>query len=333
MLSACSPECSRTWNAPVAVFRQWQEFFVILILVYISRKVFLLTLVFVIAAVAVFALLGTARKQGHLNHASVGSVGMAVPAVAPREDGAIKMAADVTSSYLPSPLYPQPESVRQGGMYLQDTSLSLVSSDPAATESQIRQITTDLEGFLVSSTSHRPEEGATATITVRVPTDRLDEALQRFEEAGERVLSKSIQGQDVTDQYRDLEARLETLNAVQARLEALLEQTDQATALLQIQQQLFQIQDQKDAIEGQRQYLEDAAAMTRITVFVASDEQALPYVPAEPWKPEAVFKQAVRSLVATLRGVGSAVIWVVVYLPLLLPFVLVAWILNRFLRK
>jgi len=226
-------------------------------------------------------------------------------------------------------MYPVADAVRGGELYLQDTTLSLVSGDPVASEQQIRQIATELGGFLVNSQVSRPEEGATATVVVRVPTDRLDEALRRFEASGERVVSKTIQGRDVTEQYQDLESRLVTLTTVQERLQTLLEQTNDASTLLQIQQQLFQVQDQMDGIEGQRRYLEGAAELTRVTVYLASDEQALPYVPAEPWKPEAIFKQAVRSLVGSLRGVGTAVIWGAVYLPLLLPFILIGWWFSR----
>ncbi len=225
------------------------------------------------------------------------------------------------------------DAVRGGELYIQDTSLSLISRDPVNAEAQIRQITTELGGFLVSSNVDHPEEGTTASITVRVPTDSLDEALQRFEQTGDRVVSKSVQGRDVTQQYQDIEAQLATLNTVQTRLEALLQQADDASALLQIQQQIFQIQSQKDSLEGQRRYLEDAAETTRVTIFIASDELALPYVPAQPWKPEAIFKQAVRSLVETLRGFGTAVIWIAVYLPLAVPVLLLIWWWLRHSRR
>lgn len=304
---------------------------------YISRKAFLFTLVSIIAAVALFTLLAYARNSQLGFRSSMGTSSVSQPALPTmgiaREDGKM-MVADVASSYMPMPpAYPGADPVRGGQLYLQDTSLSLVSGDPVQTESKIRTITQELGGFLVSSNTTRPEEGATAQVVVRVPTDRLDEAVQRFEGAGERVVSKSLLGRDVSEQYQDLEARLQTLETVEARLQELLDRTTEASTLLQIQQQLFSIQDQKDAIIGQQQYLEDAAALTRIEIYIASDEQALPYVPADPWKPEAIFKQAVRSLVATLRGAASALIWGVVYLPLLLPFVLIVWLLARKARR
>jgi hypothetical protein len=221
------------------------------------------------------------------------------------------------------------EAVVGGQMYIQDTSLSLVAKDPSAAEQQIRTVATELGGFLVSSTLSRPEEGATATVVVRVPTDKLDEALRRFEEAGQRVVHKSVQGDDVTQQYQDIEAKLATLNATQARLEELMDRATDASDLLQIQQQISSIQDQKDMYEGQRRYLTQAANLTRVSVFLASDELALPYVPAQPWQPEAVFKQAVRSLVFTLRGAGTLAIWAVVYLPLFIPLILLVWWINR----
>jgi hypothetical protein len=304
---------------------------------YISRKAFLFTLVSIIAAVALLTVLTTARQVRMNRGVGFGvneSVAPAFPSAGTARDDGKLLVTDVTSSYMPMPpVYPGGESVRGGELYIQDTSLSLVSGNPLQTESEVRRITQELGGFLVSSNMTRPEEGATANVIVRVPTDRLDEALQKFEEAGERVVSKSILGRDVTEQYQDIESRLETLETVEARLQELLARTTEASTLLQIQQQLFQIQDQKDALVGQQQYLEDAAAMTRVTIYVASDEQALPYVPAQPWKPDAIFKQAVRSLVGTVRGIASAGIWIVVYLPLFIPFVLIGWVIARRARR
>lgn len=231
------------------------------------------------------------------------------------------------------PVPPMGGTTRGGDLYLQDTMLSLVSRDPVGAEQKIREVTTELGGFLVSSTLSRPEEGSTATVIVRVPAEKLDEALRRFEETSERTITKSVQGQDVTEQYQDIEAKLATLTKTQARLEELLDRTTDASALLQIQQQLLQLQDQKDYLEGQRRYLAEAAKMTKVTLYIASDELALPYVPAQPWRPQAIFKQAVRSLVSSLRGVGTLLIWGVVFLPLALPFLALAWWLARHMNK
>jgi len=76
---------------------------------------------------------------------------------------------------------------------------------------------------------------------------------------------------------------------------------------------LDNLQSQIDSLKGQEQYLEKNAQNAKITVYLASDELALPYTPAKPWRPEAIFKQAVRSLVGTLRGLGTLFIWLVVY--------------------
>lgn len=297
---------------------------------YISRKILVLSLI--VAVAMIFMGAQWSRYSDRPRMATLGRGGYAEESVAVSMDGA-KMA----SSYLPprgemgiAPVPPfYSDNVVGGQMFIQDTSLALVSRDPADAEQKIRQIATELGGFLVSSQLSRPEEGATATVVVRVPTDKLEEALSRFEEVGERVVNKSIQGEDVTEQYQDIEARLATLNTTQARLEALMEQATEASDLLQIQQQISQIQDQKDMLEGQRRYLTEASNLTRVTVHLASDELALPYVPAEPWRPEAIFRQAVRSLVSVGRGAGTVVIWGVVYLPVLLPLVVLGWWLNR----
>jgi hypothetical protein len=92
------------------------------------------------------------------------------------------------------------------------------------------------------------------------------------------------------------------------------------------------LQDQIDVLKGRQKYLEQTAKLSKITVYLSSDEFALPYVPAKPFRPETIFKQAVRSLVLTLRDLAKAGIWIGVYSIVWLP-VLVIILLVRKWRK
>jgi hypothetical protein len=54
------------------------------------------------------------------------------------------------------------------------------------------------------------------SVEIRVPADRLDEALERIRAASLEVSSQSITGEDVTNQFTDLESQLRNLQAAEA---------------------------------------------------------------------------------------------------------------------
>ena len=186
-----------------------------------------------------------------------------------------------------------------------------------------------LGGFLVESNLDVPEEGATGSISVRIPSTRLDEGLAAIRTLGVKVVSENVMGTDVTDQFVDLEARLETLTKTRVKFDQIMASAVQIQDILNVQRELVNLQSQIDSVRGQQKYLEQTAKLSLVTVYLATDELALPYAPAQPWRPSVIFKEAVRSLIVTFRGAGSILIWAVVYSPIWAPVGLMAWWLKR----
>ena len=103
--------------------------------------------------------------------------------------------------------------------------------------------------------------------------------------------------------------------------------------ILQIQQEIINIQASIDSIKGQQDYLVKNAEMAKITLYLSTDELALPYAPTNAWRPNAIFKQAVRSLVGALRGIGTLTIWVVVFSVILAPIFFIFLFIKRRTRS
>lgn len=214
-------------------------------------------------------------------------------------------------------------------LVIRDTSLSIVVKDVADSIGKIKQSAEALGGYLVSSHLSKPAESGNGTTTVRVPEDKLDQALISFRSTGIRVVDERISGRDVTDEYVDLDARLQTLNKTKLKFEEILDQATQVPDLLNVQRELVNLQAQIDNLKGQQLYLAQSAKLSKVTVYLSTDELSLPYAPAQPWRPSVVFKMAVRSLVGTLRSAGTALIWIGVYSPIWLPITGLVWYLSR----
>lgn len=239
------------------------------------------------------------------------------------------MMADVGRSMFPAPESNAPPTDRKDRLVIQETTLSMVVKDAVKTLKDIQSTAERLGGFLVNSSLSRPEENASGTIIVRVPDTKLAEVLDAFRGFAVHVVDEQVSGRDVTDQYEDLDARLATLEKTKAKFEEIFGRATEIQDILNVQREIISLQSQIDSVKGQQQYLSQSAKLSKITVYLSTDEFSLPYAPAEPWRPNVVVKLAIRSLVTSLRGLGTAAIWLVVYSVIWGPILIVIWFFKK----
>ena len=214
-------------------------------------------------------------------------------------------------------------------LVIQDTGLSLQVKDVSKTIDEIENKTKEFGGFLITSRLSKPEGAASGNISVRVPESKRKEAMTAYKNMAVKVVSESVNGTDVTDQYTDLQARLDVLQKTKVKFEDILDRATAVNDLLNVQQQLISLQSQIDSVKGQQKYYEQSAKLSKIMIYLSTDELALPYAPTNEWRPTVIFKEAVRSLVGALRNIGNLIIWAVVFAPIIIP----AYFIVRYIKK
>jgi len=212
---------------------------------------------------------------------------------------------------------------------VKNSNLSLLVKDVKATGEKIIDRAKSIGGYMVSASYNRPNESPFATITIRVPEDKLDESLNFFRSLAIKVTSENLVGKDVTDQYVDIEARIATLEKTKAKFEQILDKAVQVSEILQVQREIINIQSQIDSLVGQKKSLEQNANLSKVTVYLSTDELALPYTPDKAFRPQVVFKQAARSLLGSLRSLANGLIWVGVYSVIWVPIVVIFYIVRK----
>ncbi len=220
-------------------------------------------------------------------------------------------------------------------MTTKTTSLALKVNDVGGIAKEIETLAKTQGGWLVDSTVEAADSGSTnGTISIRVPTEKLPETLDQVRGLGLRVVSEHVMGNDITDQYQNVTAQLQILEQTKQKLETILASATKVQDMLEAQQQLLNMQQQIDSLQGQQKYLDQSAKLSLVTVYLATDELALPVTaPGEAWRPNLVFKEALRSLVGFIYRIGNTVIWVAVFAPIWLPLILVyKWWQKRQVR-
>ena len=200
-------------------------------------------------------------------------------------------------------------------MVIKNADLAIIAEDPAQSMSEIGQMAEGMGGFVVESYLYQQTLSSGvqvphATITVRVPAEKLDEALSQIKAGAVEVESANLSGQDVTSQYTDLQSQLRNLEAAEAQLQAIMEEAIKTEDVLNVFNELVVVRGQIEIIKGQMQYYEQAAALSRIAVSITADEAVQP-IQVGGWQPSGVAKDAVEALIKTLQFIVSAGIWVV----------------------
>ena len=217
-------------------------------------------------------------------------------------------------------------------MVVKNASLSIVVDEPGVTMDAIRKLASDLGGYVVSSNFYQIQidggvEVPQANITIRVPVEKLDQALGEIKKGAGRILNENVSGQDVTQEYTDLESRLRNLEKAEAQLTEIMNQAYKTEDVLTVYNQLVQVQEQIELIKGQMQYYEQSAAMSAISVDIQANEAVQP-LQIGGWQPVGVAKNAIQALINTLEVLVNMLIWIGLYI---LPIVLILFFPARWI--
>lgn len=112
-----------------------------------------------------------------------------------------------------------------------------------------------------------------ASLTLRVPTERVDEMLDSVSNAG-RITERSDSVTDMTLQYSDNAARLNTLREKMQRLNQLLAQAQDVSDLIELETAIEETQYQLDSYETAQRTIDSQADMTRVTLWLEEETPA-----------------------------------------------------------
>ncbi len=183
-----------------------------------------------------------------------------------------------------------------------------------------------IAGFFGGFVAASEESRGLATVSLRLPSDRFEEALTKLSGLG-RVANRSERGDDVTAQFTDLDARLRNLTAQEGVLQDLMRQAKNIPDVISVQQQLSGVREQTEQLTGARNALDDQASFATVALTM----RAVGAVPASGTQ-RSVIGQAWRDAIGvTVAIVGGTIVVLgaVVPLGILLLLGLPVWILIR----
>jgi hypothetical protein len=170
----------------------------------------------------------------------------------------------------------QSSNVAMERKLIRNAELNLEVSNPAESQRRIASIAETRGGFVVTTDASQRQDNdksrpeTTVRIVVRVPAAQFDAAVNEIRGAASRVMQDKTTGQDVTEEYIDLEARIRTKQALEAQFLEIMKQAKSVTDALEVQRQLAEVRTEIEQLEGRRRYLENQSSLSTITITLQS---------------------------------------------------------------
>lgn len=226
------------------------------------------------------------------------------------------------------------QDTAQERIIIRTADMSIVVVDTESAMDTIGQMVNENGGWVVQSSVYQYSDDAmTGNMNVRIPSEGFDSFLEAVRHLSVEVNRISTSGQDVTEEYVDLSARLANLEATADRVRSFLDETKSVEEALAVNRELSRLEGDIEALKGRLQYLEQSAAFSSISIDLTPDVLSQP-IEVGGWQPQGVVRSAVETLISTLQTLADVAIWLAIYvLPLALILAIPAWLVIRFFRR
>ena len=196
------------------------------------------------------------------------------------------------------------------------------------TESAFKEITQIVQvsgGFISSSSIYEVSGRNNGEITVKVPQKNFYSSIEQIEALG-TVKSKQISGQDVTEEFIDLSARLGNLKKQETRLQEILDMAVTVTDVLEVEYELERVRGEIERLTGRLNFINRSVEMSTISIRA---REPTPITGGDGFGFMDALKESVTGFIESVYGI---IIFVGYMLPLVL-FVAVVILVTVWIKR
>ncbi len=162
-------------------------------------------------------------------------------------------------------------------------SMYMTVEDPIAAADRAAGIVQNAGGRIDARSETAPDEnyGGSASLTMRIPSSRLDAVVDNLRALG-TVDQFSTDSYDVTTEVTDLNAQISTLRASTKRIEALLSEAKNISDIITLENELDRRQSELESLEARQRGLDDQVSMSTITLSLTTEPVVVVVVDDSP---------------------------------------------------
>jgi hypothetical protein len=183
---------------------------------------------------------------------------------------------------------------------------------------QAQKIASQNGGFIVaSSVTTREENRKSGSITLRVPSTKFDETLDALKKLASSVENESVRGNDVTEEFYDVAARLENKQNAEKRYQEILKSAKTVKDILEVEQALTTVREEIEHLTGRKRFLADQVELSTIN---ATMHEPYPLVASGR---DSFWSKVVRGFQRGVDGFADVVSISITFVIALLPVIVV----------
>lgn len=168
-----------------------------------------------------------------------------------------------------------------------------------------------------------------ATYSIRIPSGKLKEFLSKTGNIGNIILNSS-KGEDVTDQFFDTKAHLDTLTIQEERLLELLKKATTLKDILDLEDRISQVRYEIEQLTGSLNKLTSLIDLSTVTIKITEVETITAPEPEGFWaQVSATFSSSIKALVSTLKVVSLVLVAVLPFIVVILFIFLIVYLIYR----
>ena len=223
----------------------------------------------------------------------------------------------------------------QNQMVIYKADLQLRVKKFAQTVRSLEEKAQKFGGYIAESTvTKEGKEQLSGSLTIRVPQKHFQDFLHEAEGQAAEVLQRNITGQDVTEEYVDLESRLKSKKVVEERLLTFMKSAAKTEDLLKISADLAAVQEEIETIEGKMKFLENQTSLSTVNITLYENKVIVPHIDKDKlntW--EKTKKQFMKSTNMLLAGLSGLVVFIIGNIPLIGVLLIVCFLLLFYYKK
>jgi hypothetical protein len=211
-----------------------------------------------------------------------------------------------------------------------DMTLKVGDAEKAAED--IAQIAATNKGEIFSTNFYQTADNVkSGTITVKVPVSNFEKTFSEMKKVASLVVSESSSGQDVTEQYTDLQSRLKNKQAEEQAFAKILERSGEIDDVLKVTRELARVRGEIEVLQGRIKLLESQTDMATITATISEDPKI---TITDKWRPFQVVKETLNSLLKDIQKfVNFVIVLIIRVIPVILLYAIIVWIIYLLGRK
>ncbi len=149
---------------------------------------------------------------------------------------------------------------------IKNGSISFESRNVQKTKIEIEKICKELNAYISNESKNNFGDRLQYTQTIRIPANKFDELLFKIEPLAISIEDRTINTQDVTEEFIDVEARLKTKKELELRYHEILKQAKTVADIISIEGQIANVRSEIESMEGRMNYLKNQVSFSTLNV-------------------------------------------------------------------